>query len=361
MSFVSMFIILTDFGLTTLMVREVSRNQNKLSEYFVNGSFLKVILGILTFGLVRWVSQFVGKPDFYISLILIYCGYAIINNIGEFIRAFFRPSEHMQYEAVLKIINWVLAMVIIWWALYMWYGLNGILRAYLISGILSLIISIIFVIGKQKIDKIKIQKEYIKFSLKIGLFLSAWMLVTSWFLYIDQVVIGFYRTEIELWYYAAAYKIMNIIVLFSWIVANVLYPKIVKLKWYKLKINEFLNKISKFILLFSILFIILNLIISHRLVPFLFWQEYLKAVIPYNILIFAIILSLFTNIFGNLLIIHDREKQYLISVIIALLLNLILNIIFIPLYGIVAAAITTVITEWICLCMYYYFNKKYIL
>ena len=88
MSFVSMFIILTDFGLTTLMVREVSRDQSKLWEYFVNGNFLKVILGILTFILVWGVSHFIGKPDFYISLILIYCGYSIINNIGEFISRF---------------------------------------------------------------------------------------------------------------------------------------------------------------------------------------------------------------------------------------------------------------------------------
>ncbi|MEI8008542.1 MAG: oligosaccharide flippase family protein [bacterium] len=35
-SFVSLFIVLTDFGLTTLMVREVSRDESKLSEYFVN-------------------------------------------------------------------------------------------------------------------------------------------------------------------------------------------------------------------------------------------------------------------------------------------------------------------------------------
>ena len=113
MSFVAMFIVITDFGLTTLMVREVSRDHSKIKDYLVNLSFLKVVLWIITFILVLIVSQFIWKDDFYITLILIYVWYAILNNFWEFIRAFFRPSEKMQYEALLKIINWVLMLVIL--------------------------------------------------------------------------------------------------------------------------------------------------------------------------------------------------------------------------------------------------------
>jgi len=39
-----MFIVITDFGLTTLMVREVSRDHSKIKDYLINLSFLKVIL-----------------------------------------------------------------------------------------------------------------------------------------------------------------------------------------------------------------------------------------------------------------------------------------------------------------------------
>jgi len=52
-SFVSIFIVLTDFGLTTLMVREVSKDETKLSPYFINGGFLKIVLGIATL-LIIW-------------------------------------------------------------------------------------------------------------------------------------------------------------------------------------------------------------------------------------------------------------------------------------------------------------------
>jgi O-antigen/teichoic acid export membrane protein len=43
--FIGIFIMFTDFGFTTLMVREVSKDQSKLKDYLVNLSLLKVLLG----------------------------------------------------------------------------------------------------------------------------------------------------------------------------------------------------------------------------------------------------------------------------------------------------------------------------
>ena len=97
MSFVAMFIVITDFWLTTLMVREVSRDHSKIQDYLINLSFLKVILWIITFILVWIVSQFIWKPDFYITLILIYVWYAIINNFC-FLRLFYLLIFSINYN-----------------------------------------------------------------------------------------------------------------------------------------------------------------------------------------------------------------------------------------------------------------------
>ncbi|MCX6823332.1 MAG: oligosaccharide flippase family protein [candidate division SR1 bacterium] len=228
-SFVSMFIILTDFGLTTLMVREVSRDQGRLSEYFINGTFLKIILGIITFGIVRGISQFIGKPDFYITLILIYCGYSIINNIGEFIRAFFRPSEHMQYEALLKIINGIVIIIVIGGSLRIGYGLEGIFYAYLITGMISLFISIGFVLGKKAISNIAtIKLSILISSIKSGFYLGLGNFFVSIYISIDQIILGYHGTNYDLGLYAFAYKITMIYAIVSSVVFSILLPKTAK-------------------------------------------------------------------------------------------------------------------------------------
>nr|WP_242946856.1 polysaccharide biosynthesis C-terminal domain-containing protein [Clostridium haemolyticum] len=52
----------------------------------------------------------------------------------------------------------------------------------------------------------------------------------------------------------------------------------------------------------------------------------------------------------------NKENKYLKSVIISSLTNLILNLIFIPIYGIIAASITTLVSE---VLNFFYYEKVF--
>ncbi len=357
-SFVAMFIVITDFWLTTLMVREVSKDHSKIQEYLVNLSFLKVILWIITFILVWIVSWFIWKDEIYMTLILIYCWYAIINNFWEFIRAFFRPSEKMQYEALLKIINWVLFLWIVWFSLFHYWDLISIVYAFLISWVLNLIISLVYVVWKFEIGKVRLSKSTIKSSLKSWIYLMGGMLAINMFNYIDQIMIWFMRTEQELWYYSAAYKIVWITVMISVLFANTIIPKMSKLILQKEKLNDFIKKIIKNIFFLVIFFLTINYLLSWLMIKLILWKEYLIISNTYLILSLSIIPVILNNIYWNILIIAKKETSFLMSVIIWLILNIVLNLIFIPKYWINAAAVSTVFTETIVFILYFYNYKK---
>ncbi|NFL03985.1 flippase, partial [Clostridium botulinum] len=61
-------------------------------------------------------------------------------------------------------------------------------------------------------------------------------------------------------------------------------------------------------------------------------------------LIYILILFMREN-YGYSLNAWNKENKYLKSVVISALTNLILNLIFIPMYGIIAAAMTTLVSE----------------
>src|SRR3989338_237748 len=48
-AFSAIFAVLTDFGMSSLLIREVSRDKKKLKKYFSNAILMKVFLGMLTF------------------------------------------------------------------------------------------------------------------------------------------------------------------------------------------------------------------------------------------------------------------------------------------------------------------------
>ena len=77
------------------------------------------------------------------------------------------------------------------------------------------------------------------------------------------------------------------------------------------------------------------------------------------------LISLFTGVFvfwgvaaGNMLVIENLNKHNLIKSIQGLVLNIILNLVFIPKYGINGAALATLISQFYASYMYYFFFKK---
>ena len=361
MSFVTIFIVLIDFGLTTLMIREVSRDQSKLSEYFVNGNFLKVILGIITFGIVRCVSKFIGKPDFYITLILIYCGYAIITNIGEFIRSFFRPSEHMQYEALLKIINGALLLVIVWGVLWKGYWLQSIFYAYLIAGIISLIISLGVVIGKRTIGNLRtIKISILRSCIKSWFFIGMWTIFISMYISIDQVILGFYNLTHDLGIYSFAYKFTLIYALIWSMLFQSLSPNTAKSVNMK-KYNIWIKKIAILNLIGIIIaeLFILATYIFHFLDKLGLW-EYTPSLV---VLAFLLIYS-YIEPFGNWGYLHLismwKEKTTTVIFFISALFNVIGNIILIPKISYYGAIITTIWSYALFAILTHIFAKKFL-
>lgn len=343
------------------MVREVSRNQSKLWEYLINGSLLKIILWVLTFVIVRLIAQFIGKSDFYITLILIYSGYAIVNNIWEFIRAFFRPSEDMQNEALLKIINGIIILVILWGALEMWYWLQGILYAYLIAWSISLIISFGFVIGKKAIGSIKtIKKSTLLLNIKSWFFMGMGILFISAYIGIDQVILGLYNFTHDLGIYSFAYKFTLMYAMICWLLFLSLGPNIAK----STNITKYKKWIKKIALVNWIFIIISELVILIIYKAHLLKIVGLEQYSPSLVVLMLLIIYCYIEPFGNWayinLISMWKEKTTTWIFFIAAMFNIIGNLILIPKISYYWAIITTIWSYLIFSTLSHIFVKKFL-
>ena len=128
MSFTALFSVFADFGLSTLTIREVARN-NKLAKKYVNNiSVMKLFLGVITFSLIVGTIQFIRKSSDVNLLIYLFAGYIIINSFNNFFRSIFRAFEKMQYEAYSKIIQ---GLTLFGFGLY--FLLNRFSTAYIVS------------------------------------------------------------------------------------------------------------------------------------------------------------------------------------------------------------------------------------
>ncbi len=111
----------------------------------------------------------------------------------------------------------------------------------------------------------------------------------------------------------------------------------------------FIKKYSLLILFLSLFLIVLTFILSKPIVVLLYGQRFENSHIILKILSFAILFIGLNGLLGNILNGLGKFKENRNVTFFSLFVNIILNIIFIPTYGIIAAAVVTILTELLVL------------
>jgi len=95
-------------------------------------------------------------------------------------------------------------------------------------------------------------------------------------------------------------------------------------------------------------------------IPFLFGDDYERSVDVIMVLAICVPVRFFSSSAGAFLSTQDHMKNKVYIMAFAAALNLILNVIVIPMFGYVGAAITTLVTEVVLMVMLHYYARKFI-
>ena len=203
----------------------------------------------------------------------------------------------------------------------------------------------------KKSKRIQILTNLISYSVPIMFF----GIISNIFYWTDSLVIGFFKTTIDVGIYNAAIPLAALLTLAPELFIQLLFPIITK--EYAKKNLDLIKKLSiqigKWIFIINLPIFFLMIFFPGTIINFFFGDEYLSGI---NSLRFLLIGNLFFSIFiisNKLLEMVGKSKILLTDLLIAGALNLILNIILVPknyifgienLNGINGAAIATTIS-----------------
>tara|TARA_B100001971_G_C18024428_1_gene449187 strand:- start:124 stop:738 length:615 start_codon:yes stop_codon:yes gene_type:complete len=123
-------------------------------------------------------------------------------------------------------------------------------------------------------------------------------------------------------------------------------------------LSEILTKSVKYLTIIVIPFIIIIVSYSKFIIILLFGQQFIKGAYSLQILMIALFFMYLIRPFAYLLFSSDKLKHFLISVITISIINVVLNLLFIPKMGHVGAALTTLVSTFIGLVMMIYFSSS---
>ncbi len=343
-SVMSFFIFFADFGLTTLGIREIARHKQDTETYGTNILVFQVLFSLLLIMLLGVFLLFM--PLSYTLKVITFLYGLVLIPLALDMSYIFQAYEKMEFVLVGKTINQGVYLILGLALIILFKNVVFIPIAVFVSGIGGAIVTYVLL---KKIVHFKLKKPDPKlFKLLV---IAAIPFVTSEILImiyrnIDIVMLQLTKGTDEVAYYSSGYKIVNTIIIVIAFIPDAFFPLIV----YNFKHDE--KQFKQHILLFSqtagllsIPLAIGGIIYARQILMLLYGSQLLAGTDAFKVLLLLVIIIPFKLLVASIIIATDKQNHYMISGAIGAIVNVLLNIILIPRYGMIGAGIAIVVTE----------------
>lgn len=348
--------IIPKFGFENAILKVVAEltafNKSKeLPELIFKSAFLTFSIAFL-FGFILYfqsknISTFIfgksnmEKPLKIIGLILPF--FSVLGVFAAFFRGMKKTIPYVLFNSALISILFLLLLVTS-------FLLNiNISLLYLYFATVLIVFCIALMRFIKGLNKLKVETNKTKYSfsklLNITLpllFASSFTMLMNWS---DIIILGVMRSEEEVGVYIAAFKIATLtsVVLFSF--NTIIAPKFAELHANnnKLELQKIVQQTTRLIFATSIPLLIIFCFFPKYILGFL-GEEFLSASYVLIILTFGQLINSLCGSVGLLMQMIGKEKVYQKIILLSLILNITLNLILIPVYGAIGAAIASMIS-----------------
>lgn len=359
-SLISYFTMFAQLGIPTYGIRacaKVRDNKNELSKVAQELLIINLIMSLISYIVLFFAIIFVEKLRNEKILYIIISSTILLSAIG--MEWLYKALEQYSYITFRSIIFKFIS-------LFMLFLLVHSESDYVIYGFISIFASsasnVLNLINAHNYVSLSPVGNYdLKRHIRAVAVFFAMACATTIYTNLDTVMLGFMTTDADVGYYQAAVKVKVVLVHIVTSLGAVLLPR----SSYYIEhgnIEEFkriTHKAVNFVFVISIPLAIFFIIFARQAILVLSGADYVAAILPMQIIMPTLMFIGLTNILGmQILVPSGREKIVLYSEVIGALTDLVLNMIFIPLFTSAGAAIGTLVAEIVVLLVQFGFMKQ---
>ncbi len=356
-AYIALFMILADFGLSTITLREVAKNRDLSEKYLGNLIGLKIFLSLII-GLLFTVSfLFINKPV-PMQLLVLTLIFSLVQGFQGLFIVIFQAWERMEMVFFNRMVFYIGVLI----TALLVISFNGSAINLVFGYMISTLLAIILGVWQSHLLKIKIKvifdfgfwKEIIKEALPLfGMTVAMVIYANN-----DTLLIGRYLGNSQVGFYQTAFKI-----LFAFQSINVInyaiFPRLTVL-FHEGK-EETINKLTKLIVGISLLGLIpLAMVITWQrelIIKIIYGESFILSAGVMSLLVWSGVINYFRMFVGNLLVIKKKQNMVFWAVLVGTLINLTINYFLIPKFGFVQAGWSLVISELVILIVMIIVNR----
>lgn len=357
LSFVWIFLFLSDMGLSDLFIRDVSRKNELIKEYINNIVSLKIVLAAISLAAII-LCVFCFSLGIIKSLVIVILGISVIlDSFTYFFRCLFRVKGTMEYEGILMAVEATLKLAAILIVAKCSINAQEVIltsSALLLASLFNLCINYSIFLSSLRSILISFNIRYWMYLLRQSYPFALILILCFYNFRIDTVMLSLIKTDAAAGLYNANYKIIEQALLIPVTFSIVSFPVFSKYSD-SIKISGlFISRIIFPAVFLSIILITLFYLYGNWIIRTIYGMEFLEAR-QYLFMQSWIILPFFLkSVLEKLLLGLRRQSAVLIAYFTGMILKIPLNLFLIPHMGINGASLGTLICEsfMVCACLF---------
>lgn len=354
-----LFVAVSSFGLTEGLVRFIplyrGKKQINRIKYLIKTLIIILILSSAVFSIFLFsFSNFISLNIFHnenlIIFLKIFSFLIPLTILSTIFLNILRSFEKIElYSFTWNILPNFVRISTVTIFIFLGFKTNAIIFSYFLSILIMLLVSyflckfklpeIFGYVEIKKEDKREIAKNVFSYSWPI-MFSS---LIANIFYWIDSILLGYFLGAQNVGIYNAATPLVGLMAFIPSIFTQLFFPLITR-EFSKKNYNVIAGlskQVGKWICILNLPLFLIMIVFPGTLLNLFFGEQYLSAASVLRILSIGGFISSLTFLSTDLISMIGKSKLILANISLASLLNILLNILLIPKYGLNGAAIAT--------------------
>ncbi len=360
------FDILTNFGLNTLLTREVARHRDQAARYLFNSSALRLILAALGVPLLiafLAIRQTTVSPPLetqaVLAIVLLYAG-LLPASISTGLTALFYAFEKAEFPAALTTVSTLVKVSAGLGVLLAGWGVVGLAGAAVLTNLVTL--AALSWLARPLVGRFWQPLDRALMRLMVG---ESWPLMLNHllatvFFKIDVVLMEAINGNTVVGQYSTAYKWLDALNIIPAFLTMALLPIMARQAHEDragLRRNYALA--VKLLVMVALPVAVVTTFIAEPLIHMLGGAAYLPAgAVALQLMIWSIPIGWINSVTNYVIVALDRQRTLTLAFVAGVLFNIVANLLLLPRYSYRAAAIITIFSEGTLFVAFYWIIRQ---
>lgn len=345
LAFTAIFAGIAKVGLDGIMVRQLVNHPERRNTYLGTAFWLKIFGSFIVMGLMAAIVPFTRNDD-TTNLFIFIIAAGLVFQSFEVVEFYFQSKVLAKIVSICKVIQLALSSII---KIYLVFIEAELIWFVLLTAFDALSLAFSYFIAYRLGNNPNFLK-FFDFSTAKELLKDSWPLIFSSivvmiYMRVDQIMIKEILGEYQVGIYSAAVRLGEAFYFIPTLITASLFPAILNAKNQSEELyKQRIQRLYVFVLWMAIAIALPMTFLSDWLILLIFGQAYQEAGQVLMVHTWASIFVFLGVASGKWYIIENLQRFNLINTIVGAILNVVLNLVFIPKFGVIGAAYTTLIS-----------------